>query len=97
MNVLPSLSPKEKESGTYLWVPTIEVRKVKCREDTVNYVLRERGITINTALFIMKDRQILIQVSVSTTEFLHQHRFTLMSLLLVTLTVCILFRQISVV
>lgn len=47
----------------------------------VNYVLREPGIIINTALFILKDRQILIQVSVLTTasEFLHQHRFNLMS------------------
>lgn len=35
--------------------------------------------------------QTLIQAPVSTTEFLHQHRFNLMSLLLVTLTVCILF------
>lgn len=69
----------------------IEVRKVKWREDTVNYVLREPVIIINTELFIMKDRQILIQVAVSTTEFFHQHRFNSMSLLLVTLTVCILF------
>lgn len=59
----------------------------------VNYVLREPGIIINTALFTLKGRQILIQVSVSTTvsEFFHQHRFNLMSLLLVALTVCILF------